>query len=369
MIAVNAPWIVSGLFQTERAVSGLAAVEAFASRGEGHLPTPLTLLGLGGVWNADVVPDSRLGWGPVLWFAVLGALVAVGVPQLRKMLGHTATIALAALALFCLLVALSGAFVPNVVADITATVPGAALFRDGSRYLGPVALVEALALGLGVGWCMERVKSSWAAGFLVVGACLAPVVVMPDLAWGAAGRLEPVDYPETWEAARDAVVEYGGGGNVLYLPLAPYRAFPWNESRPVLDPAPRFFPSNALASDALHVDGELVQTEEPRAALAERLLRAGDLDGLRQLGVGYVVATADLPEVEAWASDADLTPLYSSVDISVYVIESPDPQGLGVARVVGLTGAWVLLLIAVSTGVWLRTGHRIAPAKPAVDST
>ena len=46
------------------ALSDPLGVEAFAARAEGWLPLPLTLLGLGGIWNAEVVPASREGGGP-----------------------------------------------------------------------------------------------------------------------------------------------------------------------------------------------------------------------------------------------------------------------------------------------------------------
>ncbi len=58
-LAVNAPWIVAGALHGSGALSDPRGVEAFAARAEGLLSLPLTVLGLGGIWNAEVVPASR----------------------------------------------------------------------------------------------------------------------------------------------------------------------------------------------------------------------------------------------------------------------------------------------------------------------
>src|SRR6478736_8679475 len=78
-IAVNAPWLVAGALHGSGALSDPRGVEAFAARGEGLLPLPLTLLGLGGIWNADVVPTSREGWAAVVQLVVVVAVSVVGV--------------------------------------------------------------------------------------------------------------------------------------------------------------------------------------------------------------------------------------------------------------------------------------------------
>jgi hypothetical protein len=128
VVGVNAPWIGAGLVQAERAVSGLAAVEAFA------------VLGLGGIWNAETVPASRESWVAVLWLGVLLAVVAAGVGPLWRRFGTAPAGALTGLAAVGYCVAMAGAVFPSLVADITSAIPGTALFRDGTRYLAPVAL-------------------------------------------------------------------------------------------------------------------------------------------------------------------------------------------------------------------------------------
>ena len=59
-VAVNAPWLVAGLRHADTA-AGAAGYEVFGLHAEGSLPAPLAALGLGGIWNAEVVPGVT--WG------------------------------------------------------------------------------------------------------------------------------------------------------------------------------------------------------------------------------------------------------------------------------------------------------------------
>ncbi|MGH3739034.1 MAG: hypothetical protein ACRDT6_26065, partial [Micromonosporaceae bacterium] len=57
-VVLNAPWWVPGLYGGA-GTSDPAAVAVFAARGESWAPPVLSVLGLGGIWNAQVVPASR----------------------------------------------------------------------------------------------------------------------------------------------------------------------------------------------------------------------------------------------------------------------------------------------------------------------
>jgi hypothetical protein len=353
VVGVNAPWIGAGLVQAERAVSGLAAVEAFAARGEPPLPAFATVLGLGGIWNAETVPASRESWVAVLWLGVLLAVVAAGVGPLWRRFGTAPAGALTGLAAVGYCVAMAGAVFPSLVADITSAIPGTALFRDGTRYLAPVALFQALAFGLGVGRLAGRIKARVAAGAVAVGLTVAPMAVLPDLAWGAASKLQPVDYPASWAAVAAAIERDGSRGDALYLPLSPYRAFPWNDSRPGLDPGPRFMDPNALVSDALEVGDVQVQAEEPRAAEAAQRFADGDLSGLAAMGVGYVVATADVASVRRTAEAAGATALVVQADIAVFAVEGAVRSQVSGGRVVVVGVGWAVYAVSIALGTML----------------
>ena len=103
--------------------------------------------------------------------------------------------------------------------------PGFAVLRDGQQFVAPLALAEAAGLGVAVGWVMKPRTSGGgvdaAGAMLGVFALLAPVLLLPGLAWGAAGRLRPADYPAGWLAAARLINAGPGGGDVLILPWEP----------------------------------------------------------------------------------------------------------------------------------------------------
>jgi len=351
-IAVNLPWIVPGLFDREALTLDERGVSAFAAAGDAVLPAIGTVLGLGGIWNADTVPASREGLVPLLWLVVLLAAVLSGLRPLAAAFGRPVLLALLTVAGVSWGLSLVGVLDPGLLAAITERVPGAGLLRDGTRYLGGLALLQALAFGFGVERWSGALGAAAPRRLLAAGLVVAPLAVMPDLGWGAAGALRPVDYPDTWSEARAAMVDDGGDGRVLVLPLSPYRAYDWNHDRPVLDPAPRFFPHDMLASDALRVDDEVVQPETGETAAAYDALRAGDAATLQVLGVGYVVQdtreevaepTADLEAVGA-------TALYEAEDIAVYRLTEPAERELPQGELSAVVIAWSVAGITLGLG-------------------
>ncbi len=301
-LAVNAPWLVAGLLHAADAVTGPAGVRDFAAGGEGSLPAPLAVLGLGGIWNVETVPGSRLGILGWLALPVLLGICALGFGPWRRSEGRRAVVGAAACAGFALVVALAAVAVPDAVSWAMSRVPGLALFRDGARYLGLLAVVLAPLFGHGAArmarWTGDRV----ARRALAVGAVLVPLALLPDLAWGVGGRLVPVTYPPSYASARAAVESWrhaDGVGEVLVLPFSSYRAPAWNGGRKVLDPLGRYLPADYLASDVLSVSGRALAGEDPRAREVGRLLRQGTPQtrarALGRLGVGLVVVDRTAP--------------------------------------------------------------------------
>ena len=145
----NAPWLVSGLLHAADATTDPAGASAFALHAEGVLPAPVAALGLGGIWNAEVVPASRdglLGWLSVL--ALLG-LAAAGLRGLRAHLGRRDQLALIGCVAAAWLAAVLTWAAPSAMSWTVAHVPGAGLLRDGTRILAVAAPGLALAVGHG----------------------------------------------------------------------------------------------------------------------------------------------------------------------------------------------------------------------------
>ena len=135
VLAANAPWLVAGLLHASDATSDAVGAEVFATRAEGLLPGPLTALGLGGVWNAEVVPVTREGVLGVVSLVVVLALCAVGVRTWLVTRPGRDGVALAVCWAVGWGVAVLSATAPDLMAWL-AGLPGGGVLRDGSRVLG-----------------------------------------------------------------------------------------------------------------------------------------------------------------------------------------------------------------------------------------
>ncbi len=266
-VAGNAPWLVAGLLHAGSAEGAGASV--FALHPEGHLPAPLAALGLGGIWNAQVVPGSRttfLAWVSLLLLLVLAATGARAwgrQPDARRLL------VLWALGFG---IALMTWLLPGATEWFAGHVPGGGLVRDGTRTLGLCLPVYAGLPAVGVQVLADRVGHGEAEVRRLVAAAgaLLPVILLYDVAWGLSDDLRPAQFPASWATARS--VGELSGGDLLVLPLTAYRAPQWNHRRPQLDPLGRYFAPDYVAGDALLVDGREVPGEDPRVPGARRAL-------------------------------------------------------------------------------------------------
>lgn len=291
-LALNAPWWVAGLLHGA-SVTGAAAsgVDVFASRSEGGTGTLVTLLGLGGAWNAQVVPDSRESVLGLLWTAVALGLAVIGGRCLRRCAQRATVNGLAVAAASGLLLALLGALplTRDLLGSVVQHVPAAGLLRDGQKWVAPWALLLSVAAGAGAAAVAGRVRDPSSERLVPVAALVVLVALLPDLAWGAAGRLEAVGYPAGWARAR-AAVEAADAGDVMVLPWGAFRSFGWNGDRTVLDPAGRYFPGSVVTDDTLVVGSRRLPGESRRAAAVRAALDRPDAaTRLRALGIGWVL--------------------------------------------------------------------------------
>jgi hypothetical protein len=286
---VALPWLVPALTRTVPADP--AGVAAFAARADTPFGTVGSLLLLGGGWNAETVPAGY--GGPVtsaLWLLVVAAaLVAYAkgprIPGLAAAAG--AGLAVAAL----------GAVVPALLRGAIGLWPAFGVLRDGQQYVAPLAVLVAAGVGLAV----ERLPAP-AAPLLLPPVLLVPVLLLPGLAWGAGGRLRAVHYPSGWARVREVVAK--DPGDVLVLPWAAYRAYPWNHGRRVLDPLPRYLPARVIADDGVRVavrggPAIALAAEDPRARELDPIVRSGAplTAALAARGVRYVVLDAGVSDI------------------------------------------------------------------------
>jgi hypothetical protein len=312
-LVVNLPWLVPSLLRPGGVPVRPAGAAAFAARPEGPLGTVGSLVGLGGIWNARAVPPGLGSWPWLAGFAVVLVVAAAGVaPLLRRWrpegsgeprrgapVDRGAAVGLLLAAGLGLLAAAAYA-VPGLrgLVDLAvAHLPGGGLVRDAQKFVAPLAVVEAVTFGLGVervlaaDWGGTAQRAARLRGVVAAGLVAAPVLLLPALAWGAAGRLAAVDYPPGFAEARTAMAADPVGGAVLVLPWHLYMAHPWNGDRVVLDPAQRWFTRRAVGNDDLELAGLTVPGEDPWGAMLGPLVRgtAPLAPALPGAGIRYVL--------------------------------------------------------------------------------
>ncbi|MEV0290248.1 hypothetical protein AB0H36_39480 [Kribbella sp. NPDC050820] len=336
-VLLNAPWLVAGLAHGGSATADPASVTAFAARNEGYGGALPTLLTLGGVWNADVVPGNRGDLLPVIFAFIMLLLSIAGVVlwwRQDRIVG-----ALVVAAVVSLLVGMAGVVAPGAFADVVANVPGAGLFRDGQRHLGPLVLLESIGFGVAIHALLQRVPLSRVVG---VTAVLLPIAALPALAGG--GGLKVSHYPAEWARAQQAL-----DGPFIPWPFESYRAPLWNDRRPVLDPMPRYFDQPAVVPDELIVSGHRLAGEDARAAAVATAVRTAMRDGtdptpaLLQQGVGWLVYDRDAGGAPPRDSIPGLTEVYSAMTVSVYQLAGTHvPQHDPPWRTAVVLAAWAI---------------------------
>jgi hypothetical protein len=337
------PWLIPSLLVAVH--TDPAGADAFAARPDTPFGGAGSLLMLGGIWNAQVIPRGYGGAGSAAWLlVVLIALTAYVRLGWRKQAGPG--LGIAAIASFA--VAAVGLTGPGRagLSHLIAAWPGFGALRDGQQFIAPLALAEAIGLGLAVTWLITSLAATsrgpgrsagaaqpdggptgtsqadsgpsripqpdagpagthqtgagpgggprGAAVALAVMAVIAPVILLPGLAWGAAGRLHATAYPADWLAARRLIDAGPGPGSVALLPWAAYRRFAWNDGTAVLDPWTKLLTRPVIWNDALQVGTLTVAAEDAQARrLTPVIAGTRPLTGpLRAAGVRYVIVDA-----------------------------------------------------------------------------
>jgi hypothetical protein len=299
-LLLSLPWMIPSLIEPVRADP--AGANLFAARADTPFGSLGSLVALSGIWNAQAVPAGYGGFPAVFWLLVVAAAGAGYLLLARPM---RLSPGLGAAALIGLAVAALGVISPGraVLRDLISAWAGFAVLRDGQQYVAALALAEAIGLGAGVAWAARRVKRAPAPGrgrdaaagvILGVVAVLAPVLLLPGMAWGAAGRLHAVQYPADWLTARQLLDADPAPGTVLLLPWAQYRRYPWNSGEAVFDPWSRLLSRTVIYNDALTVGDQTIGQESTASIALNRVItQPGPLTArLRAAGVRYVVVDA-----------------------------------------------------------------------------
>jgi len=273
LVLASLPWLVPSL--TRPTASSPAAAALFAARADTPFGTVGSVVMLGGGWNAQTVPAGYAGPVTAFWLFLVVVGLAGFVLRGRGRWPGAGPAAVAGLVL-----ALLGAFGPglHLLEWAIRGFGGFAALRDGQQFVAPLALVEAAGFGLAVSWVLRAARSPVVRdGRVALAAALviAPVAFLPGLAFGAAGRLHPVEYPASWLTARRIITDDRQPGGVLLLPWASYRRPGWNHGDAVLDLWPQLLTRTVIWNDGVQVGSVVLPPEDPAAAALTGLIESG----------------------------------------------------------------------------------------------
>jgi hypothetical protein len=293
------PWLVPSLLRP--VYVDPASVAAFAARADTPFGSLGSLLMLGGNWNAQTVPNAYGGAWSVLWLAVVIVALA-GYVLIARREHRWPGLGLAAVAGLILAALGVTALGRDLLRSLIAAGPGFAILRDAQQFVAPLALAEAAGFGLAVAAALNpgllaRTAPRHPGIVLAVIALLAPVLLLPGLAWGAAGRLRPAWYPAAWLATARTLDASPAHGSVLLLPWATYRTPPWNHGEVVLDPWTRLLSRTLIWNDGTQVGDVALAPDDARARTLARAIAAGGplTATLRAAGVRFVLDDPDGP--------------------------------------------------------------------------
>lgn len=307
---LSLPWLIPALLVTVH--TDPRGVDAFATRADTPFGRVGSLIMLSGIWNAQTVPRGYGGAASAVWLLVVLAAVCGYLLRARplRLCPGVGVAGIAGLAVAAIGVSSASR---AVLVDLVRAWPGFAVLRDGQQFVAPLALAEAAGLGAGVAWLLREVtarpegqnaappagqgaprSAGRATAVLGVMALLAPVVLLPGMAWGSAGRLKPVEYPADWIRARQIIDSDPRAGTVLLLPWAAYRRYRWNDGEAVYDPWPRLIAREVISNTALQVGSQTVAPESADSIRLNRIVMApGPMTrALLAAGVEYVIVDA-----------------------------------------------------------------------------
>lgn len=259
------PWLIPSLLATPTSGGALT----FAIRAETFASTLGTALGLGGIWNAGAVPESRQ-----VGFAVAGILLFIvllaGFRNCHWILGILAAVGL--------LGAIGPWLLPHFFTWTIAYIPGAALFRDSHKLLMfVIPAYVCLAAGLSK-------PLAWVATVLAV-------LQVPD-----AAREVAVMRPNSAHvASTQAFADFANGRDVLIV--GSNSLVMREDGIPVVDPRSKAL--SVVEPGELRVDGIITDAPTERWIQANHAWSVRDIDTLTELGVGVVIDGNTVTETAA----------------------------------------------------------------------
>lgn len=328
VVLFNAPWWLPAARSPVTTVSDPLGLVVFGSRADGPGGVLASVLAGGGVWNAQATLASRTTWFALLGTVAIVALAAYGWPRLLSTCRPEILVLTGLGGLGVLWAWLSGV-APELgwAQALVSGLPGGGLLRDAQKWTVWWMLLLAICAPAGLSRLTARSQDSLRL-FLAGALAVLPVAMLPDLAAGGFGRLQPVQYPASWNALRAELAASPQAGDVVSLPWSPFRRYAWNDSDVVLDPMPRYLTRTVVWNDDLPVtvEGRVVEVggDDPRATEVGAALTSGKQLGpqLGRLGFGWVVVQTDQPGVVPTGRQG-LELVWQQADLQLWRVQAP----------------------------------------------
>lgn len=351
-VGASAVWALPAL------VGGVTSADVgarfFAARADSPVGLILSLVTGGGVWNAAAHPEVRQS----TTIAVLSAVLALGAGVIGATGARRGRPLVVVAVLGLVASSASGWHVTASLWEaITVQLPGGGLLRDSHKLVAWWLLLVSLGTGIIVERLL-RLRASTAIGSAAAGlVLLAPIALLPTMAWGASGRLASVHVPEGLLESTSSLSR-APAGLVGLLPWSQYRRYPWNDDRVSLTLGPRLIDQNVLFNDALPTSGGTVPGEDPRAERVSRAIDSGTspVDALIAEGVRYIALErgTGLPEDDI----SSVGPLIAdSPELLVRQVASPLPEPPA-SPVTALAAGWMIAcatwLTVLALSCWRR---------------
>lgn len=334
------PALLAGVTSTD------VGARAFAARADSPAGLLPSLLAGGGVWNVAAHAEVRQSMLIAILSAALG-LAAGAMATTRARRGRP--VVLVGILGLVLTWASGWHLTASLWESMTVQLPGGGLLRDSHKLIAWWLVLVSLGTGIIVERSL-RLRASPAIGSAVSGlVLLAPVALLPTLAWGVAGRLAPVEVPKGLLEST-ATLSTAPDGLVGLLPWSQYRRYAWNDDRVSLTLGPRLIDQSVLFNDALPTTAGTVPGEDPRAERVSRAVENGTgiVDALLAEGVRYVAVerNAGLPEDDV---DSVGPVIIDTPELLVRQVASPLPRPPSPRT--PITAGWI-----ISITTWLLVG-------------
>jgi len=333
-LVLNSLWLVpalGGTNQTTEQIDTYASsqLEAFKTNETIADNVPLSTLLLHGMWTETQGRSTLPAGSPLFWVGIIPLLAVIvigGIAIIRRRDKLGVGLLIVGGVGWVLAMGVGWIGTSGLTHFLVEHVPFYGGYREPHKWLVLLVVLYGYALALGASVLMRRYKThAGAIGFALL---LLPIVMTPQLLFGASGQLRSVDYPSGWYALQAELNDRNIQGPILVMPWRMYLYADF-AGRTVMNPARFFFSQSVISGNDPQIAGvsvvergaveQTVNTDIlPNAAMIQD---AGTL--LKRVGVRYVILLklADWEQYSWLNRQPDLNRVYENSDVILYEVK------------------------------------------------